>query len=375
MRITRTYAKAPLFITSLSLLLGLAAWQVFAPAKTFSDLENRSLTQVSAPSFETIRTGLWMKGAEAAAADQFPGRERWIALQALEDAALFRNQRNGILIGRDGWLFEQASYLNGRTARENIAALSQIAARTDIPVTLMLVPMSSAVYPHRLPAGYRADDQGAFIASLYGELRDVEAIDLLGALLVDGSGDPLFFRTDHHWTLAGAKAAYGALRESWRLPDVKGPVTGLTLDGHFGSYFARAPNPFARPDVFEVEYPAGVSLETEDGPKAGLYDAENIRAKRNKYAELLYGNHGLITLNGTAESGVLLVIKDSYANLLMPWLAQHYRRNVAIDPRYYAGDLRTWIEEEEGERILCVYGLTTWLNDRNLPRRAASWQD
>jgi len=374
MGVKQVLGKMPLFVVAMGLLLGLAAWQFFAPSKTFSELENRSLAVVSAPSLATIRSGSWMKSAETAVADQFPFREQWVALQALEDAALLRTQRNGILIGRDGWLFERASDLNPRTAQENIAALGKIAAHTDLPVTLMLVPMSSAVYPGKLPMGYRADDQGALIASLYGALPNVETIDLLAALLAEESDIPLFYRTDHHWTLTGAMIAYDALREAWQLSEIDGPVEQLALpDGHYGSYFARAPNPFTRPDAFALAYPADVTLSIAGEPMPNLYDAEGIDTMRNKYAALLYGNHGIITLSGAAENGVLLVIKDSYANLLMPWLARHYRRVVAIDPRYYADNLQTWIQEEEEATILCIYGLTTWLTDRNLPRRVASW--
>ena len=371
--------EMPLFLIATGLLLTLAAWELLAPGNDFSALENRPLARASTPTLAAIASGDWMERAEAATADQFPLRERWIALQALEDAALLRNQRNGILIGRDGWLFEPASKLDTRTARENIAALNKIAAHAGVPVTLMLVPMSSAVYPGALPADYPADDQAALIGALYGGAKRVKTIPLLEALLAGEEKEPLFFRTDHHWTVAGAKAAYGALREAWRLPVANGPTDSLVLpDGHYGSYFARAPNPFLRPDAFALEYPAGVSLEVEGTLKDGLYDPEAIAGERNKYAQLLYGNHGRITLNGLAEDGVLLVIKDSYANLLLPWLAQHYRRVEAIDPRFYTGDLYAWLQEREGEEevnILCVYGLTTWLTDRNLLRRVASWGD
>lgn len=35
----------------------------------------------------------------------------------------------------------------------------------------------------------------------------------------------------------------------------------------------------------------------------------------------------------------LLVLKDSYANCYLPFLATQYRKIVAVDPRYYYGDL------------------------------------
>ena len=369
--------KMPLFLISIGILAGLAAWEMLAPQKVFSDLENRVLSKLSKPTISTVYSGQWMRELETTVADQFPFRAQWIALQALEDAALLRNQRNDILIGRGGWLFERAANLELRTAQNNIAALNKIAARTQAQVTLMLIPMSSAVYPNALPLGYSADDQAELLQALYGETAGVQTICLLEDLRAETTEEPLYFRTDHHWTMAGAKVAYNALRETWRLPAVDNRQNVFfSPTGHYGSYYARSPNPLIRPDVFQVAYPANITLEIEGVPQAGLFDSGAMATQRDKYAQLLYGNHGQITLTGSGAKGVLLVMKDSYANLLLPWLAQHYQRVEAIDMRYYTGEFEKWIQEQEEEvTILCIYGLTTWISDRNLPRRAASWED
>ena len=48
----------------------------------------------------------------------------------------------------------------------------------------------------------------------------------------------------------------------------------------------------------------------------------------------LYGNNSYTTIQGSGK-GKLLVIKDSYANCLVPYLAQHYAQIGVIDPRGY----------------------------------------
>lgn len=136
--------------------------------------------------------------------------------------------------------------------------------------------------------------------------------------------------------------------------------------GFYGSFYARYPLPWLGADDFSCALPAGVRLWINGEEKAALLDPGALE-KRDRYAALLYGNHGLIELkNDQAEGGTLLVIKDSYANALLPLLGQHYQRIVAVDPRYYAGNIAELFGQNEGEAILCVYGLNTLAGGRTI---------
>ena len=100
--------------------------------------------------------------------------------------------------------------------------------------------------------------------------------------------------------------------------------------------------------------------------KNGLADTSQLR-KRDRYAALLYGNHGLIELiNDSQNDGTLFVIKDSFANALLPLLARHYHRIVAIDPRYYVGNVVEEANKCNCEVILCVSSLSSLASSRNL---------
>jgi hypothetical protein len=46
------------------------------------------------------------------------------------------------------------------------------------------------------------------------------------------------------------------------------------------------------------------------------------------------------------------VIKDSFANSLLPFLAQHYRIT-AVDPRYYTGKLQPLLQNADTVLALC----------------------
>ena len=62
----------------------------------------------------------------------------------------------------------------------------------------------------------------------------------------------------------------------------------------------------------------------------------------------------------------LLVLKDSYANSFIPFLAQHYRKIIMIDPRYYFGDLEQLMQVENVQEILYLYNANTFFTDTSL---------
>lgn len=366
--------QIPVFLLAMALLIGLALVQLIWPAKEHSDIENRPLAQLQAPSLSAIRTGRWMKDAEDYVADQFPGRAQWMNLQAVWDTALLRTERNSILLGKNGWMFEKTDHLALRTAGQNAQAIGSLAGFVDVPVSMMLVPMSSAVYPQLLPRWYEPDDQSAIMDGLYAQAGGAEAIDVLGRMRADDTRDMLYFQTDHHWSLAGAMHGYDALAQAWSLEKQDWPSEHIGRAGFYGTYFSRAPYPLATGDTLMFDATEHIKLTVNGEDKPGLYSPEQMAA-RDKYAALLWGNHGHITLESPAQGGALLVIKDSYANMLLPKLAQHFSRIEAIDLRYFTGDLAALLQETEAERILCLYGLTTFLTDRNLLLHSAAWEN
>ena len=65
-----------------------------------------------------------------------------------------------------------------------------------------------------------------------------------------------------------------------------------------------------------------------------LYAPDELEGK-DKYRYFLGGNHGVISISSTEETGRerLFIIKDSFANSVLPLLARHFDLTV-WDPRY-----------------------------------------
>lgn len=367
----RTIGKCPLILLVLVLLAGFMVASLLLPDQPYSDLENRPLAAMPAFSLEDVLSGAFMKKADDYVNDQLPLRDSLMMLGALKDAALLKTERNGILHGRNGRLFEQADTLRPGAASANLAAMNKLATATGLPVSLLMIPLPWQVYREDLPALYTPSDATALVRAIREDAGQVAWIDPLDALLQAKGSEPLYYRTDHHLTAAGADVVYRALADAWGLRPQQ-PDSLLESPGFYGSFYARAPTPLIKPDTLTFSLYNGIQVLIDGNDTGGLYD-EVLLKGRSKYAALLHNNPPRLTLINPEGEGVLLVLRDSYASAMLPAIARHFARVEAIDPRYYSDDLPALCAEQKVERILCIYGLNALTNDRNLPRLAASF--
>ena len=352
--------KAPLFLLVMTLLLALALCQCLLPARQVSEMENRVLAQSPQLSFRAFLEGSLGDSVEDFAADQLPLRDGFVAAYSTMQYGLGRRAVGDAILG-EGMLFDQSAIWSERNVRLNAAALNDLATLTGKGVCLMAVPSASAVYPEKLPAHAPVADEAALLAVAE---KETKLLPLLTALQ-KAKDAPLYYTTDHHWTVDGAQIGYEVACDALGLSPVEMGERAV-YPGFYGSFYARYPLPWVKADTFAWVPVEGLRLTINGEEYATLLDAD-VLAGRDKYAALLHGNHALVELNNdAAPEGTLLVIKDSYANALLPLLAQHYRRTIAVDPRYFAGNIVELVNTYEGEMILCVYGMNTLSTGRTI---------
>ena len=61
-----------------------------------------------------------------------------------------------------------------------------------------------------------------------------------------------------------------------------------------------------------------------------------------------------------------MVIKDSYANCLVPMLIPYYKSIVMIDPRYYTDKIEQTVKDEGVTDVLWLYNANTFLADTSV---------
>ena len=355
--------KAPLFWSAIALLLALCAVQIFSPDQEISPMENRMLTQRPTLTLSAMSRSKWANSFEAFSADQMPLRSQFVSLYTAAEALLGGQNIENIIVGKDGFLFERSVGWSERNVKLNTAALNELSQATGKKTLLLTVPTAAVVYPETLPAFAPMADEEEMLELAK---KQTDMIFLLPSLRnAKGEGALLYYRTDHHWTADGARIGYASVCSALGLePEEEWPL--VSRSGFLGSFYARCPLPWQRSDVFSYPETQGVRLIADGQELDGLVD-QAVLLQRDWYASLLYGNHGMIELiNDRVEEGELFVLKDSYANALLPTLARHYHRIQAVDPRYFAGDIVETVNQNEGDVILCVYGVASLASGRSL---------
>ena len=118
--------------------------------------------------------------------------------------------------------------------------------------------------------------------------------------------------------------------------------------------------------VFEALKNDGTMIRKE-GPFDGtLIDRSRHGPKRSFSSQEYYtytgGNYGICTAVNMLNEGSekVLLIRDTYACVLQPFMSMNYREVTAIDPRYYhGGTVKEYIEGHDPDAVILVTGPQT----------------
>lgn len=309
-------------------------------------------------------------------ADQFPLRDGWIALQSTLERLSGKTESGGVFLGKDGYLIQGFAAPAEADYQATLAALRGFLNRHgDLKQYVMIAPTAVQVLSDKLPALARAGDEKGYMDRLFADLADTPArvIDLRDAFAQARDEVQLYYRTDHHWTTDGAYLAYRQLSAAAGLSGDAGGLERRLLSADFrGTLSALSGFRVNERDALYAYLPAGegqqlaVTWVGENEKSASLYRAECLDT-RDQYAVFLNGNHAEIKIEtAAAEERALLVLKDSYANCLVPFLTRDYRKIIVVDPRYYTGELEVLIEAEGVDEVLLLYNAGTFATDTAL---------
>ena len=375
------------------LLIFTAAF-VLTPDVDFSEEENRSLTTFPKFTWERLLDGSFSSDINEYFADQFPARDALVGIKGVTETLLLKGENNGVLLGDGGQLavrlFDAYKSRLERTPdmdyyyTENVAvavdALNAFAKSSVVPVTTMIPPrtvdIASSAFDYPTEISDVLDAQLAeSIVPEAGYLADLPK--QMETRYNDG--EYVCFRTDHHWTTYGAYIAYIMLMQEWDMTDEILPPESFaveTIENFYGTTWSRAGYKFVEPDTLEVwtsgnedEFTTTCYTEKqvkgEDGKPTKVKEAaktfpgwlnREYLAKKDKYAAFLDGTHNEQTVFKTTETGRprLLLAKDSFANTMVPFLAQHFDL-VIVNLAGRMTDLTEYINEYGCDRVLIVW--------------------
>ena len=362
-------------LAALALVLVLDALFLFTGARAFSPLENRNLQQRPALTLAGVTSGRYESRFDDYVSDQFPFRDAWVALKTAIDRLGGRTESNGVYLGGDGYLIQDFTMPSEADYRANLDALAGFLQRHgDLKQYVMIAPTAVTVERDRLPALAPAGDEGGYLDRLARDLAGAPArfIDLRAALAGARAQGQVYYRTDHHWTSDGAHAAYLALSAAAGLSGEAARLERRLLSGDFQGTLSASSGflPGERDALWAYVPPEDeqfvVTYVGENRRSASLFAAAHLDT-RDQYAVFLDGNHPEIRIETTAANGrALLVLKDSYANCLIPMLVGDYEKIIVVDPRYFTGRLEVLMEAEGVNEVLVLYNASMLAGDTAL---------
>lgn len=351
-------------------LAGLLAWHIALPDRARSETENRTLAQFPDFSWETLKNGSFTAGMEDYFADQFPLRDDWTGLKARCEQLLGKREFNGVYLCGDT-LIAKVDEPDRLQAEKNLDDVKRFGEAAHGQVLLGLIPSAAEVWKDRLPQGAPSFNQAAFIQSA-AEKTGLPTVDLLGAL-TEHAGEPIYYRTDHHWTTRGAFYGANVLlnaleKEPLKETDFTPEVASMDFNG---TLYSTSGIHWLAPDT--IEYWVSEDSLRVTSWKSGkeepgrLYDRSYLEHK-DKYSSFLGGNQPLCVLENPAitDGSKLLLIRDSYSDSLVPFLAQCFSEVHLVDLRYYHASVADYMAEQGIDTAVVLYSVSNFITDRNL---------
>ncbi len=346
----RRFCGVVLIILALSsvIILGSSVW--LFQKSGFSENENRFLANVPELSADSLLSGKFTKELAEFISDSFPFREKFIELRSNCEKLMQKNEVNGVIIGQNGVLSERPDFSkykleNLKETAEAINLISENFENNGVKTMVSVVPFAAEMHEKDLPSLFSVESLNIDTNNTV-YLRD--ALDCQ---------DSTWFNTDHHWTAYGAYLAYMYLGEKLEYtPYGIEKFTKVTVSNDFyGTTYSKSGLYSTPPD--------SITLLRYSGDEK-FYDMSALE-KKDKYAVFLGGNHAHLTIEANEAKPRLLIIKDSYANAIVPFLALHFELEI-VDPRYFSGDI--YKIAEKCDSALFLYGSQSLLTDRDIVR-------
>ena len=343
-------------------LIGTQAAFWLLPHQSFSENEKRVLAQPPTVSAEGIADGSVFQDVEKYLSDHFPGRDEWVGANAYLEQAEGRGAVRSIVSGADGWLFPAPLPDDRQILQDNMQAITAFAQAQSVPVYLMAVPTSGAVVEDKLPALHLAYPDADMLEQARRIAGDsLHWLDVMGDFCGAEDAQTLYYRTDHHWTTEGAYRAYRLLMREKRESSVMRDAFSVErVPDFYGTSYSKSGLWLTPPDEIELWTNPDLRAITRvyDGNsqepvvQEGMLFREYL-SEADKYPVFLSGNHARIHIETNADTDKrLLVVKDSYAHALAPFLAEEYRTIDLIDLRYFKRQtISDWLKEHPADSV------------------------
>ena len=357
------------------LLFTLSILSITGEDREYSENENRYLASKPVISFSAIKDGRFMQDADSYISDQFVFRDSLVSTRTKIDVFFGKREINGVYIGKHHFLFEKPAAYNEERIEKTAKTMNELRGNNKkLNHYVAIAPNASEILSNYLPMNAPSQNQTGQIKRFYANLNGFKCIDLCTPLKESKEPEKLYYKTDHHWTADAANIAFKEIASALKLDSKAYKYKNLAVTNSFQGTLASSSGIFSAKDTIYIpavapEVPYTVTYVNENKVTRSVYDEKKL-SEKSKYDVFFGGNFSEVIIESESKSDkVLMVIKDSYANSLLPMLIPYYKKIVIVDPRYYTENIQHTIEKEDVADILWLYNANTFLNDTSISEK------
>lgn len=276
------------------------------------------------------------------------------------------------VIGDTG--YEQYSYVE--SAAKKYATVSDKISKSlgkNVNLYSCIVPTSAGItVPDNKKDKIGSSNQQESILKIEKKFKGDEKIVSLYDTLMHHRNEYIYFRTDHHWTPLGAYYAYAAFCEAkgiaandlstYKKKNYKGFVGTFYQDSHN--------NKNLKKDILKAIYPLGKKISMYYRNTAGqkihapVIDNASRYGASLKYCAYIAGDNPMTVIKNKEikDGSSCVVIKESFGNVFVPYLADHYQNVYVIDYRYWDGNLSKFVKQRKVSDVILMNNISMTRN-------------
>ncbi len=334
------------------------------PKKDYSENENRTLASFPSTSIKSLFSGSFDDLFETYFSDHFINRDSWIELKAAYKKVTGSLENNHVYFGKNDKLIRSFQSYDTRSIEQNVSIINEFAANNNIKANILIVP-TATIQKDDLASGSYNVDQKELENTLKEQFASQNYISLYDEL---NNGNDNYYYTDHHWNEAGAKIAYEEISKNVLNKEPNTFHNELVNDSFYGTMYSRSGAFWVNPDsIYQIIPDQDISVSVtydETSTEASIFSEKRLNEK-DKYMYYLDGNHSHVSITTSIQNKrKAIIIQDSYAHILIPYLITEYEQIEVFDPRYYHDSVSSFIDDNTD--VYFIYSMDNFAEDKNL---------
>ena len=358
------------------LLFVVMSLNIITPTSKTSVAENRELQQRPSISLSRLLDGKFASEYTKFLSDQFINRDGLIKIKAKFDLMTGKKEINGVYIAKNDYLMEGFKRSDDNSTLSKLSEINKFTNNnTGLKVSMMLVPNKVEIYSNLLPKSNPNNSQKEYVNFVKKNLDSkIKLVELFDVFEKNKNNIDLYFKTDHHWTTDGAYLAYVEYCKALNLEPINENMLerNLASDSFKGSLYYKNGAEIGFPDELYLylnkneDKPVLVKYYDDLKKVPSLYDVSKLQG-RDPYEVFTGGNHTQIKIRTNIDTKrKLLVVKDSYANAMLPFLVNNFSEITVVDLRYSTGSLQDVIQNNELTDVLFLNNINTFNTDSSI---------